>query len=158
MKASPFHLKARNGAEHRVSYASIERYSDRYESRPDLPLEINWDYFPAELKPENRKEKKKMKRTKQFKPNLSASKKLKDSNFLDDLEKKENANEDEEMQQENKKKVESDDEDEGEEGREEDGEGEDDDEELDEGTDYANNYFDSDVDDEDDNLDEGGIY
>ena len=35
------------------------------------------------------------------------------------------------------------------------------DEELDEGTDYANNYFDNGenyLDDEDDNLDEGGIF
>ena len=159
MRSSAFYLKERRGKESgKVADSSIERYSDRYENHPDLPLELNWSYFPAELNPANRNCKKKSKQKRHFRPNVtSAAAKRSKVSLLEDLEKKEAAAAGTEAEQEAKKgESDEDDDDEAEEGKDE--EGDDEDEELDEGTDYVNNFIDSDVDDEDDNLDEGGIY
>ncbi len=51
------------------------RYSDRYDNAPELPLELDWNRFPLELRPEHRERlarKRKAKRDvgDRFKPKL----------------------------------------------------------------------------------------
>eukprot|EP00094_Tigriopus_californicus_P012024 TCALIF_11618-PA protein Name:"Similar to Polr3g DNA-directed RNA polymerase III subunit RPC7 (Mus musculus)" AED:0.02 eAED:0.04 QI:0/-1/0/1/-1/1/1/0/166 len=38
-----------------TSALKVERYSDRYQTPEDIPLQLDWSRFPAELRPENRR-------------------------------------------------------------------------------------------------------
>ena len=126
---------------------------------------IDWKRYPKELAPSSITKKSKSKRSNQVKVNVSTKRRKATSDpdkLLDKLEKNE---------EEDKNNKDQDDDDDEKSNRGSDKEDEDDreeiedddnvDEELDEGTDYANNYFDNGenyLDDEDDNLDEGGIF
>lgn len=141
-----------------VKKPDIERYSDRYQLLAGHrgQLTLNWSRFPKELHPSSVSAVKKRKLlAKKMSVNIkqARTKDVKVSERLEALEKKEE-------QGENNGE-------EGEEGTEEkaDEEGleelEEIDEELDEGTDYVNNYFDngdSYIDEEDDALEEGGVF
>lgn len=144
-----------------VKRPDIERYSDRYQVLAGHrgQLSLNWSRFPKELHPTTiaAASKKRKRRSAKFPVNVKVAKKSKDVNIserLEALEKKE-ASVTEETEEdgdgEGEDKVEG----------EEVEELEEVDEELDEGTDYMNNYFDngdSYLDEEDDALEEGGVY
>ncbi|CAB4068873.1 unnamed protein product [Lepeophtheirus salmonis] len=108
--------------------------------------DIVWSHIPNELKNVSKR-----KRSTNGNPRMKKVKKATLSlDALESMEEKDAEDPDEEKKKENEEEEEEDR-----------GSGEDEDEELDEGTDYANNYFDNGEDygnDDDDNLDEGGIY
>ena len=117
--------------------------------KPDL----NWTILPAELRPVKQKKKS----MKDAKPNKKA--KVDVETRLKQLESKEQTGNHEESDQEDKEESDDDD------ARKSVGgdisEEEEPDEEMDDGTDYANNYFDNGEayeDGEDDNLEDGGVY
>lgn len=182
MRTSPFYLRSTGpgnssgiGSGANGKKGMIERYSDRYEDADEKKLELDWDRFPRELRPEFRKKAlaKKRKANSGARPKLVGKKGQEElSKALEELERKEKENGEAEDGSGSKKKRSGggeggSDEEEKDEGaaatqRESDVEGEEEmDEEMDEGTDYANNYFDNGegyLDGSDDNLDEGGIY
>lgn len=132
----------------------IERYSDRYQDlitdKTSYEARYDWTRMPAELKPQPRKRKgPKVEKPKKKKKNVDVESKLQE------LEKKESSQqsdvEEEEKEEEETEEKEDD--------HVEDEEVEPD-EEMDEGTDYLNNYFDNGegYDEEDDNLDDGPVY
>ena len=139
-------------------YKSSLRASQFYLGGPNDPLpslDLDWERFPAELRPGNTR-KKKISADKSIK---SKKNKVDITRKLDELGKREMKNEEDSEEEADGDKKPSDDEEE----RKSDKESGDDepDEEMDGGTDYASNYFDNGEgygDDEDDNLDEGGIY
>lgn len=166
MKHSGFQLGGGSSSTTGATTAlKVDRYSDRYQTRQDVPLQLDWSRFPSELRPENRKRRVKRRpvvNLAQVKnPNLVGQGDV--INTLDELEKKEKSGNKSEDETE-KKEGGSDGEDEDKPklpGALEDSEGELEDEEMDDGTDYANNYFDNGEeygDEDEDNLDEGGIY
>lgn len=121
----------------------VQRYSDKYQQLPASDtIKWDWAYFPKELMPKTKLKRKKKTTT--------VAKKLKTEEVdlkekFNELEKREASGSEEEK-----------DEKEDEEGEVEDEEMYDE-EDLEEGTDYASNYFDNGenyIDDEDDNLDE----
>ncbi|XP_068618264.1 DNA-directed RNA polymerase III subunit RPC7-like [Battus philenor] len=134
----------------------IERYSDKYkqlalDAKQGKVLDCVWVNMPAELRPQANRIRMTTRKRKLDDANLLTKK-------LQTLEKKETLDENDDTT-ENKDdetvKKENDNEDEEELEDEEEQEYE-----IDEGTDYANNYFDNgeDYDDEDDNLDDGPVY
>ncbi|CAK1586274.1 unnamed protein product [Parnassius mnemosyne] len=133
----------------------IERYSDKYkqlalDAKQGKVLDCVWVNMPAELRPQASK----LRMT-------SRKRKLDDATVinkkLQTLENKETLDENAEVEAESKDedtvKKENDDDEEIEDEEEQEYE-------IDEGTDYANNYFDNgeDYDEEDDNLDDGPVY
>ena len=118
--------------------------------------DLNWTILPAELRPVKLKKKS----MKDGKPNLLDKKaKVDVEKRLKQLESKEQTGNHEESDQEEKEESDDDD------ARKSVGgdisEEEEPDEEMDDGTDYANNYFDNGEayeDGEDDNLEDGGVY
>ncbi|CAG9087775.1 unnamed protein product [Plutella xylostella] len=133
----------------------VERYSDKYkllalDDKQVGTLDCVWGNMPSELRPQARRVR-----------TLTRKRKLDDPTHIEKrlltLEKKESQERSKEVMETNedgvvKKEGDSDDE-----------ELEDEEEqefELDDGTDYANNYFDNgeDYDEEDDNLDDGPVY
>ncbi|CAL4072866.1 unnamed protein product [Meganyctiphanes norvegica] len=143
-----------------VTRPDIERYSDRYNMLPNRrgQLNLHWTQFPKELRPGAIKTNKKRKITskKAFPVNVKrgrmSQKEVDVTQTLNELEKKESTTDDPDEVEE----------DEEEEGKvdEENIEGDEEDEELDDGTDYVNNYFDNgeELDEEDDALEEGGTF
>ena len=119
--------------------------------------DLNWDILPAELRPN--KQKRDLK--KDTKPNLSLKKPNLDiERRLRELESKEKSGKEEGSDQEKKDKDDSDEDEEGKSVGNNSG-GEEQDEEMDDGTDYASNYFDNGEafeDGEDDNLEDGDVY
>jgi len=148
----------------------IERHSDKPHGFVQKPLiGIDWKRFPKELAPSSARNKTKRKggASSTLKPNLLSPKKksktltIHPDDVLDKLEKaekngtKEGGDGNEGSDAEGSDKEDEDAEKIDEELMDEE------DEELDEGTDYANNFFDNGenyLDDDEDNLDEGGIY
>lgn len=133
----------------------VERYSDKYkilalDAKHGGTLECVWPNIPAELRPQARRVRTSVRKRKLDNPTEIAKR-------LQTLEKKESqglTNEGMETNEEGPVKKE---------GVSDDEEIEDEQEqeyELDDGTDYANNYFDNgeDYDEEDDNLDDGPVY
>ena len=127
---------------------------------------IDWRRFPKELCPSSETKKSKRKGGTASKPNLVSKKakvKVNPDDILNKLEQaeKNGANEDEDGNEGSDVEGSDKEEDNVENKNEENLDSDEIDEELDEGTDYANNFFDNGenyLDDEDDNLDEGGIY
>lgn len=123
----------------------------------EKPLPYDWSRFPVELKPTEVKRKNK---TKVCATKIPRKRSISNINtWLEELEKKETTEDSENVDEEKENKNEKDEENEKEEAEE--GEEDDLDEEMDEGTDYNQNYFDNGegyLDDEDDNLDDGPIY
>ncbi|XP_076658658.1 DNA-directed RNA polymerase III subunit RPC7-like isoform X1 [Halictus rubicundus] len=136
----------------------IERYSDRYQDlitdKSSYAIRYDWSRMPAELKPQTKKRKGQSSSTPKKK-----QKAVDVETKLQELEKKE-ALQPSDAEEEEKE------EEDGEEKDDEHAEDEEEDlhlqmdEEMDEGTDYVNNYFDNGegYDEEDDNLDDGPIY
>ncbi|KAK3874594.1 hypothetical protein Pcinc_020486 [Petrolisthes cinctipes] len=143
-----------------VKRPDIERYSDRYQVLAGHrgQLSLNWSRFPKELHPATiaaaGKKRKRLRAKLAVKAKRAKSKDVNISERLEALEKKEalvTEETEEDGDEEGEDKVEG----------EEVEELEEVDEELDEGTDYVNNYFDngdSYLDEEDDALEEGGVY
>ena len=158
MRSSPYYIKS--DATENNAKKSVERYSDRYEDAAETTLELDWARFPQELRPDFRKRMARKRRASGAKPKL-VSRKKDVSKTLEELEKKE-GDEKSEDDEEGKEKNDDDSDDEKKENATvEESDKEEIDEEMDDGTDYANNYFDNGegyLDDEDDNLDEGGTY
>lgn len=141
-----------------VKRPDIERYSDRYQLLASHrgQLTLNWSRFPKELQPTSASTTTKKRKLPPTKHPVNVKKaRKKDVNVserLEALEKKEATL----GVDENEEEGEDEDKAEGEEL-----EIEEVDEELDEGTDYVNNYFDngeSYIDEEDDALEEGGVF
>jgi len=139
----------------------VGRYSDSIQGKVQRPLTgIDWKRYPKELAPSKIKKSKRTS-TAKVKTDVKRRKLTDTANILDKLEKNEE-NEDKDQDDDETSNPGGSDKDEDETSNKDDIE-EDEvmDEELDEGTDYANNYFDNGenyLDDEDDNLDEGGIF
>lgn len=142
--------------------SDIERYSDRYQAAvssksKQLPLTFPTSHLPSELRPIV-KDKAKREKAKKSNTTRASSKAVDITTRLEELEKTEDQlgdAEEEEEQKESEEKDADDAEDKDEE------EIEDPDEEMDDGTDYANNYFDNGegyLDDDDDNLEDGPVY
>lgn len=56
MKHSGFQLGGGSSSTTGATTAlKVDRYSDRYQTRQDVPLQLDWSRFPSELRPENRK-------------------------------------------------------------------------------------------------------
>ncbi|CAH1638767.1 unnamed protein product [Spodoptera littoralis] len=136
----------------------IERYSDKYKmlalnAKKDKVLDCVWANMPPELRPQAKKVRKAAAAAP--KPKLSNAEAI--AKRLQTLEKKEIQEGDEAMEtndnEETVKNQEVNDDEEVEDEHEEEFE-------IDDGTDYANNYFDNgeDYDEEDDNLDDGPVY
>jgi len=145
----------------------IERFSDKPQGFIQKPLVgIDWRRFPKELCPSSETKKSKRKGGTASKPNLVSKKakvKVNPDDILNKLEQaeKNGANEDEDGNEGSDVEGSDKEDDNVENKNEENLDSDEIDEELDEGTDYANNFFDNGenyLDDEDDNLDEGGIY
>ena len=128
---------------------------------------IDWKRFPRELAPSSETRKTKRKSGNALKPNLAPKKAkvltIHPDDVLDKLEQaeKNGTNEGEDENEGSDAEGSDKDDDNVENKNEENLDSDEIDEELDEGTDYANNFFDNGenyLDDEDDNLDEGGIY
>eukprot|EP00093_Oithona_nana_P001786 01786.XXX_10771_12027_1 [CDS] Oithona nana genome sequencing. len=137
----------------------IGRLNDKVENMTQKPLTgIDWKRYPKELAPRSSKAQKRSK----IQPKLKASKKsIKTEDLLKKLEEAEKS--DKVNEKDDDDKSEEEDNEEKDEEKEEDNEEEEMiiDEEMDDGTDYANNYFDNGeeyLDADEDNLDEGGIY
>lgn len=133
----------------------IERYSDKYkmlanDAKKGKVLDCVWENMPAELRPQAGGVRATARKRKLDDPAAIAKR-------LQKLEKKENQESDETVEtnvnEEPVKNQEVNDDEEMEDEQEEEFE-------IDDGTDYANNYFDNgeDYDEEDDNLDDGPVY
>ncbi|CAD0200746.1 unnamed protein product [Chrysodeixis includens] len=133
----------------------IERYSDKYKmlalnAKNNKVLDCVWANMPVELRPQAKRTHVSTRKRKLVDQDAIAKR-------LQTLEKKENEDDTETVDSaENEKAVKSQEADD-----DEDIEDEHEEElEMDDGTDYANNYFDNgeDYDEEDDNLDDGPVY
>lgn len=143
---SPAYVKAK------VQTDGVERYSDKYkmlalDAKQGRVLDCAWINMPSELRPQAKSVTRIVRKRKLDDASEIAKK-------LQNLEKKETREVDENINQTNGEELKNDDDDE---------ELEDEQEqeyELDDGTDYANNYFDNgeDYEEEDDNLDDGPVY
>uniref|UniRef100_A0A1B6LSS1 Uncharacterized protein n=1 Tax=Graphocephala atropunctata TaxID=36148 RepID=A0A1B6LSS1_9HEMI len=139
----------------------VGQFSDAEQSKkPEKPFIIDWSCVPPELKPNLNKRKRKS-----GTQNAGLPKKIEKKNianltsWLEELEKKETVEEGKEKDTDDTEKKKEEDEQEVGEGEE--FEEDDLDEEMDDGTDYNQNYFDNGegyLDEEDDNLDDGPIY
>ncbi|KAK6641377.1 hypothetical protein RUM44_013086 [Polyplax serrata] len=148
-----FHSVRQNNS----TLSGIERFSDKYQvlgsdMKESWDSQVYWDAMPVELNTKGRKTGKRKPET----GSISYLKKTKIdiSTRLDELAKLEDIEEDESDGIKEEKEQDDDNE-------KENFEEEDDDDEMDDGTDYVNNYFDngeSYFDDEDDNLDDGPVY
>ena len=127
---------------------------------------IDWKRYPKELAPSSKKSKS-SKRSNAAKVNLNVKRRKANTSvdpdqLLEKLEKNEVQEKDEDGNEgEEKSNAGSDKEDDEASNKDDFDEEEVMDEELDEGTDYANNYFDNGenyLDEDDDNMDEGGIF
>lgn len=142
----------------------MERYSDRFHclNGTKTQLQLPWDRFPKELRPragaENAKASRGKRKLEANKRELAPKTKKRRTRDVDVKQKLEELEEREKGRKEEEEEAEE--EEEGAEGAVEEVE-EDLDEEMDEGTDYINNYFDNGenyLEDDGDPLEEGGVF
>ena len=133
----------------------VERYSDKYkmlalDAKKGKVLDCVWANMPTELRPQANRVRATARKRKLDDPAAIAKR-------LQTLEKKENEEDDETMETNENEEPVKNQEDNDDEVIEDEHEEE---LEIDDGTDYANNYFDNgeDYDEEDDNLDDGPVY
>jgi len=154
MQSSPFYLVTSD-----VTKKGIERYYDRFQklSHLDKELPVQWNRMPSELQKAAEKKRKTVSSAKGVKKQKTD---VDPNQILSKLEKKEKIESDTEDDPSEKKKVRDDDDDHDLNDGRDDIEEEEIDEELDEGTDYANQYFDNGESylDEDDNLEDEAAY